>query len=431
MKKTFMNVLSFAGIILCSFTLFAACEKKQKSVSREPVVIRWWHINSDTPSHALFETLAREFEKDHPGVTVKVTLLENMEYKSKLDLEFAAGDPPEIFHSWGGGGLAAQARKGHVRDITDWVKSERWNSSINQAALDLYSFEGKIHGFPHDLGAVGFWYNSELLDKAGYREFPSDWDSFLVLCEDLKKLGITPVSLGFADRWPVMFWWSYLALRIGGPGFFDDIREGRRNFNDPALIKAGSMLQDFYRRGYLPSTALGDDFASQSRHMGDGLAAMQLMGQWALAVQAQNSDKKDELASVMRFAPFPEVKGGRGNAQDVLGGGNGFVIGSTAPDEAVELLEYFTRAENLQRYFNIFPAIPTVAAVKIESPGLNMVKDYLLTMRSFSLYPDQMFLQETNNQINDVSARIMLGTISAEEGCSLLVEALKKEKTEQ
>lgn len=418
-------------VVLCGLLLFSACYKKKEEVPVEPVVIRWWHINNDTPSHELFQAVAREFENANPGVTVKVTLLENMEYKPKLNLEFAAGDPPDIFHSWGGGGLAEQSRKGYVRDITAWVKSERWKSSINQAALDLYSFEGKIHGFPHDLGAVGFWYNSDLLEKVGYREFPADWDSFLALCDTLKKAGITPVSLGLADRWPVMFWWSYLALRIGGPGLFDDIREGKTTFSDPALIKAGYMLQDFYRRGYLPATALGDDFASQSRHVGDGLAAMQLMGQWALAVQAQKSEKKDDLSPVMRFAPFPAVSGGRGNTLDVLGGGNGFVIGGKAPDKAIELLEYFTRAENLQRYFDTFPAIPTVAEVRIESQGLNMVKEYLLTMRSFSLYPDQMFSQDINNLINDISARIMLGKLSPEEGCASLDEAVKKEASGQ
>lgn len=429
MKGQARGILAVGSLFLLlgGVTLLYGCRPREKGQSSKPVVLRWWHINSDQPSQDVFAQIAREFEADHPGVTVKVTMLENMEYKPKLNLELTAGDPPDLFHSWGGGGLAEQAEKGYLRDITDWVGSDRWTSRINPAALELYSHRGKVYGFPQDLGAVGFWYNSEILSRAGYETFPADWDTFLAMCDDLKSRGVTPIALGLADRWPVMFYWSYLALRLGGPGLFNDIREGKRSFSDPSLIQAGYLLQDLYNRDYLPDTALGDDFPGQSRYMGDGMCAMQLMGQWALAVQAQNSERKDELVPVMRFAPFPEVPGGVGLRGDVIGGGNGFVVGRDAPDEAVELLEYFMRAENLQRYFDVFPAIPTVAAVRIPSPGLNMVKDYLATMSSFTLYPDQMFSQDTNNLLNEVSARIMLGELSPEEGCALLDQSLRSE----
>lgn len=410
--------------IVLSLLIVSSCGANKNTTQSEPVVIRWWHINNDQPSHDLFVAIAREFEQMNSGVSVRVIMLENMEYKPKLKLELAANDPPDIFHSWGGGGLAEQSRAGHVMDITSWVYGPEWKSSINKAALDLYSYEGKLHGFPHDLGAVGFWYNADLLAKAGYTDFPADWPGFLALCDKLKSLDITPVSLGLADRWTVMFWWSYLALRLYGPGLFSDILEGHEPFTQDALIKAGYMMRELYQNGYFPPTALGDDFASQSRHMGDGHAAMQLMGQWALAVQAQNSERRDELSPLMRFAPFPTIPGGRGSRSDVLGGGNGFVIGSKAHPKAIELLEYFTRAENLQRYFDTFPAVPTVAEVTVSSPGLTMVKEYLRDMRSFSLYPDQMFSQDVNNLINEMAARIMLGNSSPEEGCKLIDDAL-------
>ncbi len=411
-------------MIFCFLLVF--CSGKKSAGDEDAVTIRWWHINSDQPAQLVFDEIARDFERQYPHAVVKVTMLENMEYKAKLELEFAAGDPPDIFHSWGGGGLAEQAEAGHLRDITEWVNSDRWKSRINPVALEIYSYKGRVYGFPQDLGAVGFWYNREMLEKVGYRSFPETYDELLRLCEKLKARGITPIALGIADRWPVMFYWSYLALRIGGPDIFNDILAKKRSFSDPALIEAGRLMQQLYRRNYFPASAIGDDFNAQSRAVGDGDCAMQLMGQWALAVQAQVSEKKDSLSPLMMFAPFPALEKGKGGIRDALGGGNGFVIGKNAPDEAIELLEFFTRAENLQRYFDVFPAVPTVDAVRIDNKGLSMVKTYLATMDNYCLYPDQMFPQEMGTLLNSVSARVMLGELTPQQGCAILDEAWSK-----
>ncbi|MDA3900645.1 MAG: extracellular solute-binding protein [Spirochaetes bacterium] len=416
------NPITFFLLLLITF-MFISCRRDNND--QKPITIRWWHINSDKPSQLVLEDIARSFEKNNPHVKVKVTMLDNMEYKPKLELEFAAGDPPDIFHSWGGGGMREQAHNGYLRDITDWVESDRWESKINPVALNLYRYKGRVYGFPHDLGSVGFWYNENLLKKAGYSKFPETWDEFYRLCDKLKSLGITPISLGIADRWTVMYYWVYLTLRIGGADLFYDIHEGKRNFNDPALIEAGSVMQALFKRDYFQPTAIGDDFINQSRHVGDGICAMQLMGQWAVAVQAQTAEKKDALSDAMMFAPFPELRGKKGSIHDAMGGGNGFVIGSTAPDEAIELLEYFTRAENLQKYFNVFSAIPTVEEVVIKHRGQIRVKSYLKTMNNYCLYPDQLFPLEIGNLLNETSARIMLGELTSKQGCELLDKAWK------
>jgi raffinose/stachyose/melibiose transport system substrate-binding protein len=400
-----------AALALCT------CSRSAESGAK---ILRWWHVNSDEPAQKVLNEIAEEFEASHPGVDVRVTALENMEYKPKLSLEFSSGSPPELFHSWGGGGMAEQVEAGYLRDISAWINSPTWKGRASRIALDLYSYKGKNYGFPQDLGAVGFWYNEDLLAKVGYKAFPERWEGLIELCAALKKAGITPIALGFADRWPVMFYWVYLSLRLGGPGLFDDILAGRRGFDDPAVLRGGAMMRELYLKGFFPDTAIGDDFPSQSRLMGDGKAAMQLMGQWALAVQAQSSDGGAALSGLMRFAPFPAVQGGKGSTGDAMGGGNGFVVGAGAPDEAIELLEYFARPENLARYFAAFPAVPTVDGVPIEAPGLRYVKDYLGSASSFCLYPDQLFPLEIGTLLNETSARVMLGEISPEEGCSLL-----------
>jgi len=420
--KTFLIAAAAAAAMLLS------CGKSGGKAPK-PVTIRWWHINTDKPSSAAIASIAADFEAANPGTDVEITILENMEYKQKLELEFAGKNPPDLFHSWGSGGMAEQAEAGLLKDVTSWVTGPKWKSRINPAALALYSHKGRVSGFPHDLGAVGLWYNEKLLAKAGWKAFPEDWRGFKRLLGDLRDAGVAPIALGVSDRWPVMYYWAYFALRIGGPGIFSDILEGRKSFTDPAMVEAARMLQELSGLDCFQPTWIGDDFHTQSRWVGDGNCAMQLMGQWALALQEQVSESKAANTPFMRFAPFPAIEGRPGTTLDVMGGGNGFVVSAKAPDRAVELLEFFTRPENLQRYFDAFPAVPTVAEVRIASPGLNQVKEYVGRMRNYCVYPDQMFPQRTGTALNEVSSRILLGELAPEKGCEL-VEASWKEARE-
>ena len=49
------------------------------------------------------------------------------------------------------------------------------------------------------------------------------WDDLLAAVKKLKDAGITPIITGGGDKWPMHFYWSHLAMRIGGK---DGLRRG-------------------------------------------------------------------------------------------------------------------------------------------------------------------------------------------------------------
>ena len=52
-------------------------------------------------------------------MTDRITdLLENEAFKTKLATAMQSGTPPDLFQSWGGGTMAAQAAAGNLQDIT-------------------------------------------------------------------------------------------------------------------------------------------------------------------------------------------------------------------------------------------------------------------------------------------------------------------------
>jgi raffinose/stachyose/melibiose transport system substrate-binding protein len=97
--------------------------------------------------------MAKQFEAAHPGVKFEITPLENEAFKTKLTTVIQAGDPPDIFHTWGGGVLAQQADAGMVKDITAEVGG--WRDTLIPTVLDAYTIEGKTYASAVDTGMVG------------------------------------------------------------------------------------------------------------------------------------------------------------------------------------------------------------------------------------------------------------------------------------
>jgi len=125
----------------------------------EPVTVDWWHITTGDPGKADFQAAADAYMAANPNVTVKITVLENEAFKTKLSTT-AAADYPDLFQSWGGGIMAAQADAGLLKDITADIAD--WKDTINPGAMSIYAYNDKQYGVPWDMGMIGFWYNKAL-----------------------------------------------------------------------------------------------------------------------------------------------------------------------------------------------------------------------------------------------------------------------------
>src|SRR3954467_9991775 len=304
------------------------------SSSGKPVTINWWHIANTDPMKTIWKQAADSYMASHPNVKIKITVLENEAFKAKLTTNMQAGNPPDIFQSWGGGTLKEQADAGLVQDITD--KTKPWIGDLNPAGVGLYQVDGKQYGVPYNLGMVGVWYNKKLFEKAGIDSPPSTWNEFLADVGELKSAGITPIGVGEKDKWPGMFWWANLSLRIAGKDAMAKAGQDG-SFDGPGFIKAGQELKKLidlkpFQDGHM--AAPWDGAGGEAAQLGNGKAAMDLMGQWAPATFAANTKDGKEVLADLGWFPFPTVDGGAGQATEQFGGGDGFAFGKNAPPGA-------------------------------------------------------------------------------------------------
>ena len=202
----------------------------------EPVTVDWWHITTGEPGKTDFANIAKAYTTAHPNVTIKITVLENEAFKTKLATSIQAGDVPDLFQSWGGGTMAAQADAGALKDITSDISS--WAGTINPGALSIYQYNGKQYGVPWDMGMIGFWYNKDAFSKAGITAPPATWADYLADVTKLKTAGIAPLAIAGQDKWPSMHLWTYLLLRNGGGDALSQMIQSG-DWNTDACTKAG------------------------------------------------------------------------------------------------------------------------------------------------------------------------------------------------
>jgi raffinose/stachyose/melibiose transport system substrate-binding protein len=379
-----------------------------------PSVVQWWHIGTAANDKAMYQGWADAYMKLHPDVQIQITVLENEAFKSKLTTVMQSGSPPDLFHSWGGGTMAEYAKAGLLRDISKFVKGTAFGNSMAPGVWQVYSYDGKNYGVPFDMGAITFWYNKDLLAKAGYKTFPGDWDGFVAMVKKIKAAGITPIALGGGDKWPAMHMWSYIALRLGGGQLFQDTFSGKnaKGFEDPTFVKAGQMLADLAALKPFQDGFLGATYPDEAALVGNGQAAMELMGQWAPNVEKDSSSSKAGLGDKLGTAPFPSIKGGKGQLTDNIGGGNGYAVGKNASDAAVDFMKFIANKENQIQQATTSGIIPTVkgADVGIKDPNSKLVKAIVDKSTFFQLYLDQFLSPAAGGTVNDSVQTILAGT---------------------
>ena len=396
-----------------------------------PVTISWYHITTAENQKAVWTKLAEEFMAANPNVTIEITVMENEAFKTKLTTLMQSGDPPDIFQSWGGGVMNQYAEAGLLQDITPALDADggAWRNTFSPGALGVYAYQGLNYGVPWDMGMVGVWYNKTLFAQAGIEAPPATWTELIDDVNKLKAAGITPIATGAGDKWPTAFIYEYLATRICGQAGFVAAASRTGSFTDPCFVEAGQKLVDLVDLGAFQDGFLGATWGDEATLMGNGNAAMDVMGQWGPGAYNDNSPDKKGIGEALGWFPFPAVEGGAGGAADGVGGGNGFAVGVNAPPEAIEFVKYLTRAESQVQCAAAGFCVPVVAGGEagLTDPLLLLVQQGAQAAQYFQLYYDQYLPPAMGSVVNDTVQAIAAKAMTPEQGAQAIEDSAQTE----
>ncbi len=243
----------------------------------------------------------------------------------------------------------------------------------------------------------------------------------------LKAAGITPISVGAGEKWPMHFYYSYLVMRIGGEHALADAKAGKDGgFKSPTFVEAGKRLRELaalepFQPGYLSTK-----HAESTGIFGDGKAAMELMGEWLIGMQAPTSASGKGLPEEdIGILSFPTVAGGKGKATDTLGGVHGFLVTKTAPPEAVDFLKFFSQEKYAKEAAETGAYIPVYkgSEADIKDPLVKQIADNLAKTTYHQNFFDQDLGPSVGRVINDVSVAVAAGQMTPEAAAAAIQDA--------
>lgn len=239
------------------------------------------------------------FEAAYPDVTVEVeTLPGDSTYDSIITSRIQGNTAPDLFEPIAGVfGLIPYADAGLVNDLS----AESWVGDQLQVVQDAAAFTSdKTYGFVTSVDPGGLYYNTELFEENGITP-PTNWDELLVAVDQVKKLGITPITLGGKDVWPLgtqsFIWNTTSSMTIEQA---DALRSGEAKYSDSeAWREILGKFQELNERGAFDPDAMGVSWPSSAEDFANGGAAMMFqVGTARALVKESNPD----LA--VGFTPF-------------------------------------------------------------------------------------------------------------------------------
>jgi len=422
------KLLSAAAILAAGALALGGCSAGGSSDNGGKVTMTFWHNSTTGDGKAYWQKMVKDFESAHKNVTINIQAIQNEEMDGKLQTALNSGDAPDIFMARGGGKLAAIVAAGKVMDLTDKLTAATKKSL--GGTLDAFKIDGKNYGLPTSVLPEGIYYSTDLFTQAGITDTPTTIDELEADNAKLKAAGIAPIALGAKDAWPAAHWYYNFALRACSQKVIAKA-SADLTFDDPCWEKAGDQLADFiksspYNDGFL-TTSAQQGAGSSAGLLANHKAAMELMGAWDPGVIASLTPDTKPLADLGWF-PFPNIDGGDGGKDAMMGGLDGFSCSVDAPSACPDFLNFIAEKKNQEAYATAFQTIPASQEAQdvVTDPSLKLLLDAYNKAPYVTLWLDTMLGQNVGNALNVAVVNLMAGQGTAKDIVKAVNDAAKK-----
>ena len=348
----------------------------------KPITLSVW-TNRVGVQAELLEEIAREFEKENPGIKIDFSA-PGAEYEHLMKLKMAAKDMPDVFstHGW------AQIRYGEfLADLRDQPWAASIDAAIKPAVVDD---AGKVYVLPMDQEKTGPVYNADILKEYGV-EVPMTWDQFLAACETIKTESageVTCVHMGGADAWPVGQYYDFFSTALAISPETNDAQallDGTYDWTKYVVLSEN--LLTLKERGYLNVDALTAKYTDSAKALAEGKAAFGFYGPF-LCEEALKTNPNLNCG----LMPIPALV--EGDTPTFAGGELttwGVWKDSKNIEAAKKLVAYYAKPENVVAVANSNRVPAGLTGVQIDAGYLTQYYTKYANLRTFT-YFDRIYL---------------------------------------
>lgn len=308
----------------------------------EDITLRVWIMGGEAE---FIPQLLPEFERNNPGIKVRIQAFSWGGSYEKLVTAFLGGVPPDVcqlgttmmrdFHAMGA-----------LENLqTLFTQNELKRGDFFAESLKTCEFADGHYGIPWYVDTRVIFFRREYLDKFGWSTFPRTWDEFLrfgrQVMADKKTANSYFASLqGFTFE---MFYWQ-------AGGLFTSLEADKPALEENAMIEALNYERAMRRAGFIgkPNDS-GLDYITEFDR---GVYEVAVSGPWMASDLMKNQHR---LKSVWGMCPMPANKSGT----SFIGGSNLVQFkDSRHKDAGKKLILYLSRPEVQARWYKISSDIP-------------------------------------------------------------------------
>jgi len=203
MKKRSIVALSLVVLVATALTAATSGASTQKAAANSITV--WLQTDAQSGWPDLVASVNKQFQSDHPGVTVNLQYQGWPDHLQKFDATLAGGGGPDVIEM-GNTEMTKYMAAGAFQalDRSTFDNSGTWLKGL--AASGAYG--GKTYGVPYYAGSRVVTYRTDLYKKAGIKKLPSTTAQFVADAQRLMrtnpKKGFSPVYIAGTDWYIAM-----------------------------------------------------------------------------------------------------------------------------------------------------------------------------------------------------------------------------------
>ena len=335
-------MLGGAGLLLIG----GACARDQGDV----VTLRFWAMGREGE---VVQELAREFERDNPGIRVRVQQIPWTAAHEKLLTAHVGDATPDIAqlgNTWVAEFEALDAllpldslvAQSPVIDPAGYFPGI-WQTNVVDSAL---------YGVPWYVDTRVIFYRTDILARAGYAAMPTTWAEWRTAMSRIREQG-GPGKYAIllpTNEWPQ-------PVIFGQQAGSTLLRDGGRYaaFSDSAFRAGFEFYTGLFRDSLAPAVS-SNQISNIYQEFANGTYAMIITGPWNIGEFRRRLPA--ELQDKWSTAPWPGPTGAASGVSTA--GGASLVIfrGSTHRDEAWKLVEFLSRPEQQLAFWRLTGDLP-------------------------------------------------------------------------
>lgn len=189
MKNNMKKLLLLMGIMLICCML-SSCEKETKKVTIT-VIHSWGGTEAD---HVAMRQIYEQFQNENPDINLRlISMPTRNETLRKVEDMIMVGDTPDIIAFSGMGENSIynfMVENNMALDIQPYLEEDsEFDRDVSKTNKKYWTTKaGNLYTVVDVLSlSGGYWYNEEILEKAGVKQLPETWNEFIDMCDRINE----------------------------------------------------------------------------------------------------------------------------------------------------------------------------------------------------------------------------------------------------